>query len=87
MLRPVWQREEETARLTAEALANQKPFESFQQSARENYWINQRQGGGKVEVINSASTAYRNFVNEKTLYLKGLDPLSTIRMQGNSQEG
>ena len=43
-----------------------------------------KQPGGKVEVINSASAAFRNFVKEKSLYLKGLDPFASIRTQGNS---
>ena len=43
----------------------------------------QQQTKEKVEVINSASTAFRNFVKEKTAYLKGLDPLASVRSQGS----
>ena len=45
-----------------------------------------QQAKEKVEVINSASTAFRNFVKEKTSYLKGLDPLASVRSQGSNGE-
>ena len=45
-----------------------------------------QQAKEKVEVINSASTAFRNFVKEKTAYLKGLDPLASVRSQGSNGE-
>ena len=43
--------------------------------------------GGKVEVINSASAAFRNFVKEKSLYLKGLDPFALNRTMVTSTDG
>ena len=46
----------------------------------------QQQPKEKVEVINSASTAFRNFVKQKTAHLKGLDPLASVRSQGSGGE-